>query len=84
MINIVNFILDSLEKNATDISTITDMLSSVLSSQFSNTNSVFFGLFPYSLSLDESDYITPDYDFQPLVLLICKTFKVFAMHRAEF
>ena len=67
--NIVNFILDSLEKNVADISTITDMLSSVLSSQFSNTNSVFFGLFPYSLSLDESDYITPDYDFQPLVLL---------------
>ena len=68
-VNITNFILYSLDKNTYDITTIIDMLESVLSSQYSNTNNNYFGLFPYSLTLKEDDYIKPDYDFQPLVLL---------------
>lgn len=68
-VNITNFILYSLDKNTLDITTISDMLESVLSSQYSNTKNDYFGLFPYSLALKEEDYIKPDYDFQPLVLL---------------
>lgn len=68
-INIANSILYSLEKNTDDIISVTDMVKTILSAQYINTGSSFFGLFPYSLLLKEEDYIAPDYDFQPLVLL---------------
>ena len=64
-----NTILYALEKNVYDMSEISNMLQSLLSSLCTDTNSDFFGLFPYFLSMTPDDYIKPDYSFQPLVLL---------------
>ena len=68
-VNIAKFILTSLEKNTYNFTTITEMLNNIISSQCTDTGSIYFGLFPYSLFLTEKDYVQPDYDFQPLLLL---------------
>ena len=64
-----NSILYALEKNVLNITEINNMLKKILSSVCTDTSSNFFGLFPYFLSLSAEDYIEPDYDFQPLVIL---------------
>ena len=66
---LANSVLYAIENSTSDISVLSDMLQTILSAQCTDMSSDYFGLFSYNLKLSAEDYLKPDYDFQPLVLL---------------